>query len=265
MKMHSLLAFALTMQTAFATSFYIRPFSEFTKSTSNIVRGKISNIHTENSVDHDGVKTIYTFANLELKEVIKGNLAGSQIQIRKLGGSKDGVTLEIPSSVEFTEKEEGVFFLSEELDDHSYEVSSLELGKFNLVKKNGEEILKGGIFNYSQPHPGDDHDVMGDNIEENLKPWSIRQLKELVHAQQSSGIASSPTEKNTNISKPSAELTPSIETKTSPIISSNPPIHQKKPVSEENENSPLYFNSSFWYSLAIVFLTLGVIFFIRRK
>ena len=108
MKMHSLLAFALTMQTAFATSFYIRPFSEFTKSTSNIIRGKISNIHVENGTTPDGGKTLYTFANLEIKEVIKGGISGTQINIRKLGGSKDGVTLEVPSSVEFSEKEEGL-------------------------------------------------------------------------------------------------------------------------------------------------------------
>jgi len=252
--MHLLLVFALTMKVAFATSFYIRPFSEFTKSTSNIVRGRINNIHTENSADPEGIKTIYTFANLEIKEVIKGNLVGSQIQIRKLGGSKDGVTLEIPSSVEFTEKEEGVFFLSDELEDHSYEVSSLELGKFNLVKKNGEEILTGGIFNYSQPHPGDDHDVMADNISENLKPWSINQLKELVKSQ-----------KNTDISVTSTNPRESPPTISTPSPSTHTTQNQKKIISEENENSPLYFNSTFWYSLATVFLTLGVIFFIRRK
>jgi len=259
--MHSILAFLFSMQSAFATSFYIRPFSEFTKTTPNIIRGKISNIHVENGVTPDGGKTIYTFANLQIKDTIKGSISGTQIQIRKLGGSKDGVTLEIPSSVEFTDKEEGVFFLSDEQEDHSYEVSSLELGKFNLVEKNGDEILTGGIFNYSKPRPGHEHDhpVMAENTEENLRPWSITQLKELVKTQQQLPVSTSENEKTPEVSTASSDLNPS-STPTSIKQS-----EQKESSTVENDNSPLYFGSTVWYSLAIVILTLGVILFFRKK
>lgn len=259
--MHSLLAFILTIPSAWSTSFYIRPFSEFTKTTPNIIRGKTTNIRVENGVAPDGVKTIYTFANLDIKDVIKGSISGSQIQIRKLGGSKDGVTLEIPSSVEFTDKEEGVFFLSEELEDHSYEVSSMELGKFLITEKNGEEILHGGLFDYSKPESGHEHEnnVVAGNISENLKPWSIAQLRELVKSQQSSAPTTTPETQKTAVVSNSPE-----EPKTSaPAI--NNQSNQTTTISREKEQSTLYFGPSFWYSLATIFLTLGVIFYIRRK
>ena len=212
-------------------------------------------------MDPDGIKTIYTFANLEIKDVIKGTVSGSQIIIRKLGGTKDGVTLEIPSSVEFTEKEDGVFFLGDEQGDHSYEVSSLELGKFSLVEKNGEEILRGGIFTYSQPHQGDEHNVMADQIAENLKPWSIHQLKELVKTQQQSGAPTTEIQKNIEVSKAPTEIKPDQPISTSSAPSSS---KQKDIISEEKENSPLYFSSTVWYSLATLILTLGVLGYLRR-
>lgn len=259
MKMHSLLALLLTVQCAFATSFYIRPFSEFTKTTPNIIRGKLNNIRVENGRLPDGGATIFTFASLDIKEVIKGNITGTQIQIRKLGGSKDGITLEIPSSVEFTEKEEGVYFLSDELEDHSYEVSSLELGKFTLVQKNGNEVLEGGIFAYSKPKPGHEHDVHADDISENLKPWSVEDLKELVKNQQATQPApSSETQKTSEISNTSInDSTPSSTT-------TNTQLNNNSIISEEKNDSPLYFSPTLWYSLATIILTLSVIWFFRK-
>ena len=258
--MHSILALALTAQTAFATSFYIRPFSEFTKSTQNIIRGKTSEIHAQNVINPDGSKAIYTFAKLEIKDVIKGDVAGTQIQIRKLGGTIDGVTLDIPSSVEFKDNEDGVFFLSVEQEDRSFEVSGMELGKFNLKEKNGEEILIGGIFSYSTPEPANNHDhnVMADNISENLKPWSIHQLKDLVKSQQQSSPPVAETQKSAEISRPTAEIS------SSPTITPRPESVKTISTSEEKENSPLYFNATVWYSIATIVLTLGVFWLFRR-
>ena len=107
----------------------------------------ISNIHVENGLTNEGGKTIYTFANLDVKEVLKGTLNFNRILIRKIGGSKDGMTLEIPSSPEFTEGEETVLFLGPEKEDHSFEVTGLELGKYGLQDQNGQVVLTGGIFN----------------------------------------------------------------------------------------------------------------------
>jgi hypothetical protein len=258
MKLHSLLAFVLSVCTAHATSFYIRPFSEFTKSTNNIVRGKISNIRADHRVSENGEKTIFTFADLDVRDIIKGNITGTQIQIRRLGGTKDGITLEIPSSVEFIDKEESVFFLSDEQEDHSYEVTSMELGKFTLVEKNGEEFLQGGIFAYSQPRPGHEHDVIANNTAENLKPWSINQLKELVKTQQQLPYTNPEEQKSPEVS---------ISTNVANTIAENSgtPSEQPASISEEKENSALYFDSTVWYSLATIILTLSVFFYRRRR
>ena len=258
MKMHLLLALLITTQAA-ATSFYIRPFSEFTESTPNIIRGKLSGIHVENGVTSDGGKTIYTFANLGIKEVLKGNITGTQIIIRKIGGSKDGTTLEIPSSVEFTEKEEGVFFLSSEREDHSYEVTGMELGKFGIEQKDGDEILTGGIFSYSHVPSGVPRDPnVPDRLAENKKPWSITQLRNLIHTQAQSMPAIAETGKTTEISKSSVVA---IKTPT-PL---DAPTENISSLSPEKENSPLYFSSGVWYFLATVALTLGVYFYWKRE
>jgi len=91
MKMHLILAFALMMSEAQATSFFIEPFSQFTKTTSLIVRGTTTNIKAAHSVTEIGEKTIYTYADLNIRDVIKGNVSGSMIKIRRLGGTIDSL------------------------------------------------------------------------------------------------------------------------------------------------------------------------------
>jgi hypothetical protein len=174
----------LTSADSNATSFYIRPFSEFTQDAPNILRGTLRNIHVENSTTADGSRAIYTYANLEVKDRIKGDITAQNIVVRKTGGTKDGITLEIPSSPEFVEGEDTVLFLSEQRDDKSYETTGLELGKFGITQKDGQDILTGGIFAYSRPSANEaheaDHSVQGGDLSENRHPWSIQDLKELV-------------------------------------------------------------------------------------
>ncbi len=269
MKMHSILTLALLFQSAHATSFFIEPFSQFTKSTALIIRGVTTNIHAEYSSNQLGEKTIFTYADLSIKDVIKGNVSGSNIKIRRLGGTLDGVTLEVPSSVELNENEDGVFFLSEERDDHTYEVTGMELGKFLLEKSKGQEILKGGLFHYS-PHTHLDEGTQAfqaGDLSENLKPWSLDQLKDLVRSQAGSTEQAPPTIKN--------NLTNSNTSKTTVLTQSTPMEPQLEPVKQQelatpsapqpHLDSPLYFNSALWYALAILFLTLGVYTVLRRR
>jgi hypothetical protein len=180
--MSKILVFLFFSSVSFATSFYIRPFSEFTQTAPNILRGTLSNVRVENSVISDGGRTIYTYANLAVKERIKGDVNAPNITVRKTGGTKDGVTLEIPSSPEFTEGEDTVMYLSEQREDKSYEVVSLELGKFGLAEKNGKEVLTGGLFSYARPsdHEKAEHSVQAGDLSENSKSWSLQDLRELV-------------------------------------------------------------------------------------
>lgn len=259
--MHSLLGL-LVAQFAFATSFYIRPFSEFTQNTPHIIYGTLSNIHVENGVTTDGGKTIYTFADLEIKEVLKGNISGSKIIIRKLGGSKDGVTLEIPSSVRFKENESAVFFLLNANEDQSYEVTGMELGKFNLIEKNGQQILTGGIFSYTEhnhnDHQNADHQVMA----ENKRTWSLQQLKNLIETQ--SRLLPESTASNAQPLTSSTPFNDELVDKNS-FKSNNQELNQTLNVKEKINDTPLYFRSSLWYLAAALIITLGVFFYIRGR
>jgi hypothetical protein len=243
----------------YATSFYIRPFSEFTQSAANIVHARLSNVRTENALTADGGKTIYTYANAEIIEPIKGTFAGPNILIRKVGGTKDGMTLEIPSNVELSEGEEGVFFLSDIREDHAYEVTGMELGKYGVKEVNGEQILTGGIFNYSRPNPNDEHHDeahLAPDLQENLHPWSIKELKELVKKQ---AAAAAVAPKITATPLPTASVSPG-QSLPSPSNSTTAPISdENKPAAETANSFPLKW---LFFGLAIAF---AAFFFFRKK
>jgi len=183
-----------------ATSFYIRPFPEFTKDAENVVRGRIHQPHVEFGIAANGERTIYTFAQLEVTEVLKGKIEKREIEIRKLGGTKEGLTLHIPGSPEFQDQEESVLFLTSEKEDHSYEVNGLELGKFGLREEKGELVLTGGILAFSQG--GESSEAVGPGVAENKRSWTLQQLKSLIQSQAGSVGPNAPKEPD------SASLTP---------------------------------------------------------
>jgi hypothetical protein len=240
-----------------ATSFYIRPFSEFTQTSPNIVRGTMSNIHAANSITADGMKAIYTYASFDVKEVLKGDIDKHTITVRKVGGTVDGYTVDIPSSPEFKEGEDTVLFLSPQREDQSYEVSGLELGKFELEEKDGNTVLKGGIFNYSKPDAdGDGHSKYAKNLEENQKTWTLKSLRELIQSQKTA--APFPTASKT--------LPPSVSP--SPVIAE--PAHTPNTMpalydSKEHSKNPTSNFSVFTYLIAAILLAAGIFFFLKKK
>jgi hypothetical protein len=178
MILHTLLASLLV--NAQASSYYIKPFSEFTEEAAAVVHGTVSNIHTENDVTDNGAKIIYTYATLDVKEVLKGPIHTRSILIREIGGTKDGYTVDIPGSPELKEGEDTVLFLgTQNAKDQSFEITGLELGKYSLEEKNGQSTLKGGIFNYTTPS---DH-TAGDAQAENQHPWTLKDLRTLIEKQ----------------------------------------------------------------------------------
>lgn len=267
MILHSLLIFqALFTQGAKATSFYIRPFSEFTQTTPNIVHGKLSNIHTENSITSDGARTIYTYAHLEVKEVLKGDLHQKQsITVRKIGGTKDGVTLEIPSSPEFKSDDDTVVFLSPEKEDQSYEVLGLELGKFGLEEKNGNSFLTGGIFNYSKSGPEgseSDHSVRAKELAENQHPWSLNQLRALIRTQNEAANPNSDI-RTTLPANQKAFPSPFFPSQTpSPVKITIEPLSTAVKMAESSASFNL---GKIALALGALSLALSVFLFLRRK
>ena len=181
MNLHFLfLLCSLIPRPAFATSFYIRPMSEFTQSAPHIIRGIIRSTRVEDQSDSSGNRVILTYGEVEVKEVLKGSITESRISIRKAGGEKNGVSLEIPGSPEFRENEETVLFLGEIQADHSYEIFDMELGKFTLSHKDGHDYLKGGLLAYSEK-PQDEG--VGPGLKANHRDWSIEDLKSLIQSQ----------------------------------------------------------------------------------
>lgn len=255
--MHLLLTSALTTTLmlfnptpALATSFVIPPFSEFAKTTENIIRGNLHDIHVENGITADGSKTIYTYATVDVKENLKGNIRSASIQVRKIGGTKDGMTLEVPSSPEFIENEDTVLFLSGEKEDRSYEVNALELGKFSTREENGETYLEGGLFGFDEhtsaaPEPSP-------APSENQHPWSIKQLKELLVKQ---GAEPPPPPVATQSLSPSTSpSSPNPENKSNPSPTLSPSTS-----SDQDEGTPT------WVYGAGVLLAVGIFLFFRRR
>jgi hypothetical protein len=252
MKLHLLFAAALavfSVQTTFGSSFNIKPFSDVTAETPNIVRGTIARVHVENAITEDGGKTIFTYADVIVKEVLKGKIAGSSIVVRKVGGTKDGVTLEIPSSPEFVENEEVVLFLSEEQSDQTYEVLGLELGKFNLEPKNGDIFLTGGLFSYAER---DDHDHPTTAQSENQKSWSVGQLRDLIKKQQSTTSAPVAVVATREVSTPDLS-------KPNPLKEPAPSPHRDEPSAPNDESS------RYRYHLVIAVFAIAAILFFKKR
>jgi hypothetical protein len=238
-----------------ATSFYIRPMSEFTQNAPNIVRGVIRSTRVEDQADSSGRRVIYTYADVEVKEVLKGPISGARIAVRKTGGEKNGMSLEIPGSPEFRENEETVLFLGEALSDQSYEVFDLELGKFALSRKDGHDYLKGGLLAYSDSA----HDeAMGPGLKANHRDWSIEDLKSLIQK-----LGGTP-----RVSLASASPTPRPSPSSSPLEPTPPPLPSVVPESSppsESVEAPTPSSISLVGGIAIgIGILLGLIFVFKR-
>jgi hypothetical protein len=151
MKLHfiSMLLF-LHLPNVMATSFHAESFESFTSKSKHIVRGTIRRQQVEKTTAPDGTITIYTYALVEVKEPLKGGIHQAEIRVRRLGGETEGYHHEVPGSPEFKEGEDTVLFLTGEQEDGSYEVESMEMGKFGLRMENGAEILTGGMLQFIQ-------------------------------------------------------------------------------------------------------------------
>jgi len=181
MNLHFLFALcSLHGSTAFATSFFIRPMEEVVAGTPNIVRGFVRSVRVEEQANERGIRTLVTVAELEVREVLKGPLAGSRIEVKRAGGEKNGVQLEIPGAPEFVENEETVLFLNEPLPDRSYEVRDMTLGKFGLDRSGGKELLTGGLLAYSHDHAAEDSPPAAGTPR---REWSVADLRRLIEKQ----------------------------------------------------------------------------------
>lgn len=171
---------------AYATTFYPAPFPSSVYDAPVIVRGTIGTRNSDWNQDADGIKRLFTYYSLQVKEAFKGNISGSSIKIRELGGEKDGVGLEVPGASQYQQNEDVIVFLKNQSSDGSYEVEGMMMGKYNIQKdQNNTEYL------------------IGASIDRNSK-WTLNALRNLIREQSSSGQSNTATTQSQIHASPSA-------------------------------------------------------------
>jgi hypothetical protein len=200
----AVLAFgALGVLPAQATSFYERPFPDTVQDAPVIVRGKTGASHADWAVGPDGSKRIYTYYELRIDEVVKGTPASPRnINIREMGGEKDGLGMQVAGVSHYDPGEDVVVFLGEKNDDASHDVMGMMMGKYNVERdpKDGKEYIVGaGIPAATHPglrghegiiHPGEEG--QGDTRPDSK--WTLEALRTLVREQaQKAAPAPSPS------------------------------------------------------------------------
>lgn len=149
---------------ALASSFYVPPFKEAVQSAPTIVRGQIGMSHARWATDRDGIQRLYTFYELQVSEVIKGDLTTNALILREMGGEKDQVSVQISGTAQFLKGEDTIIFLEKELNsDGSFDLHGMSTGKYSIeTLADGTEILTG--------------------VGVGQEKISIQQLRELAHA-----------------------------------------------------------------------------------
>ena len=179
-----LLALALftASETLEATSFYPVPLEQRLDDATVIVRGRTGKSYAR-WVHAGGGKRIYTYAPLDVLELMKGQLKGGQkvssILVRELGGEVDGVGMKVPGAARFSNQEEVVLMLGAENEDGSYPLRALMMGKLRVEQDDqGRSILRGAALQMTpENHSGHGH--VHDQKEER-KQWLLSDFRKLV-------------------------------------------------------------------------------------
>jgi hypothetical protein len=238
----------LVLGPTWAATFVSRPLPETTQKTPTLVRGKIGS-HTADWVKtSNGGKRIYTFYELQVSEVFKGDpKAGTTIQIREIGGEKDGIGLEVSGSARFTTGEDVVLTLGGKNEDGSYDVLGLMSGKFGIGRdSSGNEILIGATGEDIEGAPAEDHHG----------PWTLDEFRKMVASQSRNSHSESPTQK-TAPSATSATPAPSISAVPAVVASSSPApqLHSDRDLGAAQSSG----TEAYWgYAVTALFLLGGL-------
>lgn len=208
---------------ALASSFVHKTFPEAVEDAPIIVRGQASEPSTRWVNDASGARKIYTYWNFQVEEVLKGDIPHRSIQVRQIGGEKDGVGLHVPGGAQLRVSEDSVIFLSSATPEGSYEVRSWSLGQYQIQKGDGGvEVLTGGRIT------GDLHgESQNGQGQSEPKTWTVTALRELIRTQSQGGNAaqtqdlasSSPAAKNTAPAlQPSSPVSEHTETHSPNVV-----------------------------------------------
>lgn len=142
---------------ALSSSFFEQPFPDSVRGAPAIIRGKVGKSEAQWNTLPDGTRQLFTYYDVEVVESLKGKpRTGAPIQIRELGGLKDGVSIQISGTAQFSPGEDMVVMLSEpnESSANSYPVQGMMMGRFGIEKGlDGKEYLQGSGLGSSDKKP----------------------------------------------------------------------------------------------------------------
>jgi hypothetical protein len=251
---------------AHSTTFVDRPFPSAVEEAPVIVRGKVGMSYANWAPAADGVRRIYTFYELAVDEVIKGNPPRTTLTMRELGGEIDGRGMQVSGTAQFERGEDVVVFLSGENPDGSYGVYGMMMAKFNLEKgDDGKEYLSGPAIG-SGTNPalrGHEHEVYGHEDDHggqdgtrNKVKWTLEDLRTLVKKQTGRPVTYVSPKPKSNVVAPIPS--PVASGLTAPALQSSPPA-------EASDSAGLNAYPWIWISLGLAGLGLWLLFSRRQR
>lgn len=144
------------------------PLEQSTVKAPFIVYGKIQRARVANASTATGVLLPFTFFDMQVTEVMKGDIPEKQITFLQKGGGN----LNTEGSATFHEGENVVVFLNDKNLDGSYELRGLKMGK--LIVEPGE-VLKGPAITADARWSAEHGDQSARST------WTLNDLRALIH------------------------------------------------------------------------------------
>lgn len=245
-----LIFFSLSPYLAQSTSFYPVAFPTRVDDAPNVIRGTVIKSQADWSISKDGKKRIYTFTDMQVEEVLKGNISERTIVVKELGGEKDGIGLEIPGTAKFAPGEDIVLFLSARDTDQAYEVRGMSTGKY-MVKRdeNGKEYIETSADTNHELEKHDEHHDGENNL---VKRYSLDQIKELARKTQKDDQTSN-TNKSPPASTPTAN-TPNNSNDTTPVKNTEKPQETDMETNLKQESTVPYWLGGIFFTAILFWL-----------
>ncbi len=239
------------ISTVSATTFVERPLQEAVGDAAVVVRGTAGKSTSNWGKTDEGTRNIYTYTELQVSEVLRGPglTAPTTIQVRSLGGEKDGIGMQVSGVASFNPGEETIVLLREKNSEGSYDVDGMMMGKFNLrTDEEGHEVVIG---------PGIPRSETGSK-------WTFQAFRDLVASQPAPRSRIQPS------AGPSAaaSLSPVRQEADAPVSTpSEAPRLQPSPGEEVSPDSglPSQHHLEWWSVLGTAGILVLLFVFLRRR
>lgn len=245
-----------TISSAFATSFFSQPFEKTLTDAPVIIRGKTGAGQSRYSTYSDGKNQLFTFTEIEVTERLKGaDSMPGKIEIREIGGKKNGIEMGVSGSAEFTPGEEVVLLLNQRAQDGSYPLKGLMMGKYTIEKdRAGNEILKGAGIESAQGHSHDE----AESEHEEKKVWTLKALREFIAENKTQPSVPAVTEVARSTGSPIPSVSPSPEPQ-------KEEIHEDLVAPEEGNQPSGNSTAKMVVKFMIALLIGGAFYLLRRR